>query len=704
MKLKLSILSAFFILQFCGFAEFASITEAQEASETPQADEPQPAPTAEPNAAQPGNNYDALPNPMSDPEAIAAAEKLAMPLQEVGKQNPNLYGVLVTADEDVKSPLQVNVELIVDEQQGSVDQKPFAAVLDAQLEEAQYNLKTTKHPAKKLLAEIQEGVAGNSSLGNIQITGIRYVADQNIGLTLKLQGFRSKSTSADDGDQRNQQLGTLTEIVAAAIAKVYEGTDLNTPNPSVTDVEDVEPPSESEMQLAQQLQDLLDSEADRFPQIFGSHVSVRREFSSEEVRYPVVLVVDESTPLSTVPPELLQLAADVVPEDAIEASMQQHPVQLVLAQINDRVAQNENLSDVDIERIRYGKGDDVNFRTPPAPWMVSLIGTLPQTSLRDPLKNLSDEVLRNVYEARDAVPPTAAPESMRLQLPPVEDFLMQLAQRIANEKALTGARVTQAGYTDPEQNPVLLLENGQIAHSGQNDPLTNAASVVLKEMTNDDPETPAVQISDDVVTEFLSADPFARELQDRVEIHPDLGGCAVYGAEYIKADDGSEVLQVTARISRAEQRDTLTQLGIDLVDEWYGKSWPRVQLKAEEVRPSRLVAAKMMDMGMNLYRCGNYHGAHRAFSRAILEAPESLASKYWQIVTEITLGQQHDAYRHIRPLVARQREEDNAFIREYQNMLDSLENVQGSTRMTLQLMENKASFELPPPINQDEQI
>lgn len=704
MKLKLSFLSAFLILQSCGSGFLASVADAQETAETPQ--ENQPTPTAAPDATPPNNNYDALPDPMSDPEAIALAEKFATPLQEAGKQNPNLYGVLVTADENLKSPQKVNVELIVDENQDSVDQKPFAAILSAQLQQAEYDLKTTKHPVRKLLAEIQRGVADEASLANLQISGLRYVADQNIGLTLKVQGFRSKSMADDDDVQRRNQLDALTKIVDAAIKTVYEGSDLEIPNPSVTDIADVDPPSDRDIQLARQLQDLLDSEADRFPQIYGSHVSVRREFGSNEVRFPVVFVVDESTPLpnaSTVPPELLRLAADVVPEDKIEATTQQHPAKALLAQIKERVAADEPLNGVEIQRIRYGKGNDVTYRTPPAAWTVSLFGTTPQTSLLDSLESLCDDVLRKIYEARNAVPPTSDAEPMQLQLPPVGEFLDRLTQRIVKEKALTGARVTQASYVDQGQNTVLSLDKGQMAHSGQKDDLISSANAVLNEMTNNDKQTPTVQKSDGVVTEFLSADPFARELQDRVEVHPDLGGCAVYDAEYIKTDDGSEVLQVTARISRPEQRDVFTQLGIDVVDEWYGESWPRVQLKADEVRPSRLVATKMMDMGRNLYRCGHYQGAHRAFSRAILEDPDSLASKYWQIVTEISLGRQQDAYRHIRPLVARQREEDNAFIREYQNMLDSLEEVQGSTRMTLQLMENKASFELPPSIDEDEQ-
>ena len=217
MKLNLVLVGLVSVGAICGLDDYRLSSHAQE-----QPDSSAPITTA----------YE----PSADPAANAAVTKLNPLLQNFAKQNPQIYGILLMADGDLETQKLVDAELIIDESQTAIDQKPILAVLNAELKPAQYQLKTTKHPAAKLLAEIQKRVTSTSELGNVQIQGIRYETNAGGGLTLKILGYRTANASTDAA----MQLDALTTIATAAIAQVYAASELPKPNPNVADVVDIE--------------------------------------------------------------------------------------------------------------------------------------------------------------------------------------------------------------------------------------------------------------------------------------------------------------------------------------------------------------------------------------------------------------------------------------------------------------------------------
>ena len=197
MKLNLVLVGLVSVGAICGLDDYRLSSHAQE-----QPDSSAPITTA----------YE----PSADPAANAAVTKLNPLLQNFAKQNPQIYGILLMADGDLETQKLVDAELIIDESQTAIDQKPILAVLNAELKPAQYQLKTTKHPAAKLLAEIQKRVTSTSELGNVQIQGIRYETNAGGGLTLKILGYRTANASTDAA----MQLDALTTIATAAIEEL----------------------------------------------------------------------------------------------------------------------------------------------------------------------------------------------------------------------------------------------------------------------------------------------------------------------------------------------------------------------------------------------------------------------------------------------------------------------------------------------------
>ena len=111
------------------------------------------------------------------------------------------------------------------------------------------------------------------------------------------------------------------------------------------------------------------------------------------------------------------------------------------------------------------------------------------------------------------------------------------------------------------------------------------------------------------------------------------------------------------------------------------------------VAPSRPIAARAFNHGILHYIRRDYDAAHRSFTKSILEAPDRLQNRYWQVVTEIAQGNEEHAYKHVRRLVAMRKQKHYRNFLGYEDVLESLERVQGPVRRTLQKLERRAFLE-----------
>jgi predicted metal-dependent hydrolase len=160
---------------------------------------------------------------------------------------------------------------------------------------------------------------------------------------------------------------------------------------------------------------------------------------------------------------------------------------------------------------------------------------------------------------------------------------------------------------------------------------------------------------------------FLAEVQAGIDVNFALGGCLVTGAYYRPLEAGSteQELMLLGRIANPEQKDLITLLCKEAkeLQQFRGLLQETLPIpdKMKVVTPSRRVASYMFNCGVDKFKKRDYVGAHQAFTRSILEAPDELNYRYWQVVVEIAQGNEDSAYSHLKPLVDRRRKGDGGY-------------------------------------------
>jgi hypothetical protein len=175
-------------------------------------------------------------------------------------------------------------------------------------------------------------------------------------------------------------------------------------------------------------------------------------------------------------------------------------------------------------------------------------------------------------------------------------------------------------------------------------------------------------------------------------------GSLVQGIHFTmtEAPDGPGVrreLNVFGRIAHEEQRVLLR----DVVESYLHRDhqWqnrrPEFDLVLnglQVVVPDSLRGADMFSHGVEHYRNGRYALASEAFQLAMADSPNFFEYRYWRVLAEIGQGRMTEAYHAMLAATIRRPSPS-----EYQRIHRSLEKVQGSARVALMDLENRARSE-----------
>jgi hypothetical protein len=178
------------------------------------------------------------------------------------------------------------------------------------------------------------------------------------------------------------------------------------------------------------------------------------------------------------------------------------------------------------------------------------------------------------------------------------------------------------------------------------------------------------------------------DLQARIESNLELGGVLIRDA-YLTEADGRLRLVLLGRIAEDYQREAIVSACQDLMKK--DPAWADVTPVQDQLRvtPLSAVAAEQMFVtGLRAFWNCDYAEAARAFTEAIVDAPDRVEYHYWRIVLEIVNGELARAYNHLKPWV--QRRMDMRVPLPYPRVALSLERIQGPIRQQLSELELRA--------------
>ncbi|HPM82427.1 MAG TPA: hypothetical protein PLF81_17090 [Candidatus Anammoximicrobium sp.] len=181
-----------------------------------------------------------------------------------------------------------------------------------------------------------------------------------------------------------------------------------------------------------------------------------------------------------------------------------------------------------------------------------------------------------------------------------------------------------------------------------------------------------------------------------VEARPSLNGCSFQGGYYVYTarESGLERrLQLYGRVARPDQQQQVRDLLAQQLQERL--SWRKFAEEAAiladdfaVVTPSPERGAALFSKGLELYRKGYFADASVAFQQAIVELPDSIAYRYWQILAELSQGREDAAYDHMLATMVRDPSPTT-----YRGLTHALQDVQGPIRVALMELENRARSE-----------
>jgi hypothetical protein len=196
------------------------------------------------------------------------------------------------------------------------------------------------------------------------------------------------------------------------------------------------------------------------------------------------------------------------------------------------------------------------------------------------------------------------------------------------------------------------------------------------------------------------------QLQDRIEYDPELTGCLVLDIGFeATGESGIPSLDLIGRVESGSQRQRILDLCAELMSAqevvlkkqiWPVVRGPQAPLPTGNgllvVAASAGDATRFFSRGKNFFRRGCYQDAHDAFRMAYVNGPTRWHYLYWLVLSELELKQDDRAYRRLKVITWRIRDQDLS----YDVVLYSLESIQSATRWRLIELQDKILAELPP--------
>jgi hypothetical protein len=211
------------------------------------------------------------------------------------------------------------------------------------------------------------------------------------------------------------------------------------------------------------------------------------------------------------------------------------------------------------------------------------------------------------------------------------------------------------------------------------------------------PPPPAFYPVEPSPEELIHMQDLITDVQDRVEINPDLSGAYVQEAALVRpADAPGYVLRITGRVPAEDQRPLVTQIFTDVmaVDPYWRERREEfvVDLQPLVVAPPSLTwGLRYFTMGINAFWRDDLVTAEQAFTRAIAQAPDVVTYRWWKVVTLLALGQEARAEALLAPLL-----HANPWGQYDAAIATALERVQGPLRLHLQSVEQRVLLNIIP--------
>jgi len=179
-------------------------------------------------------------------------------------------------------------------------------------------------------------------------------------------------------------------------------------------------------------------------------------------------------------------------------------------------------------------------------------------------------------------------------------------------------------------------------------------------------------------------------VQDAMELDPMMKGVMLTDGKFVSQRDmPGEEIQLQGKVMTPAQAEKVKEMVKNALGEdpyWREVEGP-LTVSTEMMTPSQgspQLADRYYAKGLTHFWDEEYAAADRAFSRAMAEAPQDLALKYWDVLTALAQDQNDRAKEKLTPLMA----EDSLGSRS-PNIATALERVQGPLRRKLMELENE---------------
>ncbi|MFM9964529.1 MAG: hypothetical protein ACKV2Q_25280 [Planctomycetaceae bacterium] len=606
-----------------------------------------------------------------DAESIETATKFTQQLIDAVKKNPKsrtYHGANVAVYRDPKSKaVRFAISLIIDK-----DQKPAApqaeveALAAEQLPKESYDkIVTQLHPVKELTAQLRKRAEAEESLQQSCVEDL-YFEFQEGDWVLQLAGAFTKPAQKEELiNLANEVLQVLYAEPPKPVAKADALVLFKRDEASLL----------AEQDLKEQFRKAVLADA----KLYGASLAVSLDPCAKKTRFRIEAIVDQSQEDAVVT-ELEALATRRLPPDTLDKStILKHPAIATLKKLREVIAESSELVGSQVDDVVYVmEGETLSFE---------MIGTLTRYTQRLEITQRCNQVLKDVYT--DTGLPVPVARAQRLVLPPLtpEAFVERLRSRIEANKALIGCQVPSAVFAEQDGNIGIQLI-GQVAHSRQRAAVITESNGLLADEYGDN--SAYRPLGDKLQVVFMPTAKVLAELQQQLQLRLNFDGCQITAATYV-SENNSEFLELSGRLSMAEQREVLTDWANGVLDQTYGSEWPRVKIQMELLPPSAFVGTRFFTLGLGSYVRRDFAAAEQDFLQAIVEAPARVDYKYWHIASLIAQGRIEPAYARLRPLTILRRR--TMHDEEYSKILYTLENVQGPVRWKLVRLEDKAFIE-----------
>jgi len=362
------------------------------------------------------------------------------------------------------------------------------------------------------------------------------------------------------------------------------------------------------------------------------------------------------------------------------------PEQEFLKQLKDALSKNKSLEGIAIHKIEVVHDQNTVYLDP--------VGEFTKESQRDDFARLAG-ILAVELSKKTGIDLRVRQIRMNVAHPSLEELKLKLLSLIKSNSEMDGVQILNIHYSK-ENDKTVAIYDAILAFDFQQTIITDQLNNIFTDTFGKGqgiPQRPDA-MAGKIILKTPSASEIISELMSLIDQDLTLDGVLVCDGSYIKRPEGYALL-LNGRVAFDDQLEIIVGMTNKLIDDKYGSQWPRaVSTGLEVVHPRSEQGQKYFLLGKQLYYEKCYEKAIEAFRYAIVESPDSLAYRYWLILSMIDLGKTESAYAYMKRLViSRKWGFDPSATNDYVDVLYSLQRVQNRSRRILHCYERKAQME-----------